>query len=101
MTITSLKELEKLMVLCQKRGVSSITVDGITFHMSNATAMKAKATTQAIPDYSNDIPEANIQVPKFTGEITEPDTIPTDELTPEQLLFYSAAPSGPAPDGPN
>lgn len=89
MKIESLKELDKLMQLCRKRGVSSITVDGVTFHMNEKAQYVTKHVTAA-PDYSNDFPEASIPVPKFTGEITDPEAPETTELTPEQLMMWSA-----------
>lgn len=86
MTINSLKELNKLMVLCRKRGIQSITVDGITFHMSDQT-----------PEMGNPIRKQGIltanNTPLSPGGITEDTKISMpDELTEEQLMFYSARP---------
>lgn len=90
MKIESIKQLDKLMALCQKRGVSSITVDGLTFHMHEVKAKPRAMNAPVLPDYSNDIPEASAQVPKFTGEVEEQAPITTEDLTPEQLLMWSS-----------
>lgn len=93
MKIESLKELDKLMQLCQKRGIDSITIDGIalTFHISSKP-VKHNATS--LPDYSSDFPEANIPVPKFTGEIADVEIPETTELSKEQLLMWSVDSQG-------
>lgn len=89
MKIESLKDLQKVIQLCRKTGVNSIKIDNVEFHLG---AEPRKVTTSV--DYGSDFPEANIRVPQFTGEIDPPETIKTDELTQEQLMFYSAAPEG-------
>lgn len=68
------------MVMCRRRGVKSITIDGVTFHMSD------------------DVPQSSIYIPQSStttttvapGGITADTKIQTDELTEEQLMFYSA-----------
>ncbi len=87
MKIDSLKQLDKLMQLCRKRGVSSLTIDGVTFHMSDMPVSR-KVTKPT--DYAQDFPEASIPVPQFTGEITDPEQPKTDALTDDQRLFWSS-----------
>lgn len=63
-------ELQKLLKLCRKQGVLEISLQGITIKFG-------------------DLPQ------KKSGEDADSDDdIPTDELTPEQMLFYSAPPVG-------
>ena len=72
MVISDLKELEKLIKLCRKTGIDTISLDGITFSLG----------TQPQPMGANT---------KLNGPyITEDTKILTSELTPEQLMFYSA-----------
>lgn len=82
MVVKDIKDLKKLIDLCQKTGVESIRVDGIEIHLG---ALPTKHTFPK-PNYKQN------QV--FTpGGITEETTIPQandEELTEEQLLFYSA-----------
>ena len=78
MKIESLKELDKLMLMCKKRGVDSITIDGITFHITvDVPEMKTSYSTAA---------------PTISTGISADTKIVTDELTEEQLMFYSARP---------
>lgn len=73
MTIDSLKALEKLMILCKKQGVSSITVDGITFNIDIG--------------HSNKKPKA--QATFNTDDIKLPHNLDGDAL-----LFYSSEGNG-------
>jgi len=68
--IESLKELEKLLKLCRKQGVQKIKFDNVELELG-------------------DIPhEAGGSI---SNEINDPyKGFPTGELTPEQLMFYSA-----------
>lgn len=98
MTINNLKELKQIIQLCQKTGITKILVDNVELHISIAPKSMSKHTM----DFSTDFPEANIQVPKYApipdgSDISKgnsiqntADKIATDELTQEQLLFYSA-----------
>lgn len=92
MTINNLKELQKLILLCRKTGINSIKIDNIEFHLGAEPRQATKPT-----DFSSDFPEASIPVPQYNGaEPSEEDrlkehmAIATEELTPDQLLFYSA-----------
>lgn len=79
MVINSLKELEKLMILCRKRGVDSIKIDNIEFRLSDEPV---KVQRQSLQDKA---------LPGATDKTIDADTkIETPgDLTPEQLLFYS------------
>jgi hypothetical protein len=63
--IKDLKELDKFLRICRKQGVTEITVDGISVK---------------IGDLRNDAPADN----------HTHDDIQTDDLTPEQLVFFAA-----------
>ena len=87
MTISSLKELERLIKLCRKNGVRAITVDGITMSITEPSKRSNKPVTEF-----EAFPEENIPVPRYTPteEATDTDKIETDTLTDEQLLMWSA-----------
>lgn len=79
MKISSFLELKKLIQLCQNTGVDEITLDGITIKLGMAPVRpERKQTKSAIAP----------------GGITDDTTVPFAELTPEQLLFYSAGDGG-------
>ncbi len=59
--INDLKDFEKFLKICRKQGVSDVTLQGITVKLGD------------MPNKQNE---------------TESDEIPTDELSPDQLLFY-------------
>lgn len=92
MTISSLKDLQKLLKLCRQQGVTSIKVDGIELTLN----LNEQRTRSYID--SDAFPEANIRVPQYTQinvqdtEGIEPKIDMPDELSPEQLMFYSAKP---------
>lgn len=80
MTITTLKDLEKLIKKCRSLGVQSIKVDNVEFHLSDAP------TRQVSRQFT-----AKQYVADTFGEVNESTKIETpDELTEDQLLFYSA-----------
>lgn len=90
MKIETLKELQKVIALCRRQGVAHIKLGELEMTLG---PMPNKPRT--IQDFSTDFPEANIQVPTYSPipESTTQsmaDKIATDELTQEQLLFYSA-----------
>lgn len=83
MKIENLKQLDKLMLMCRKRGIQSITVDGVTFHMSDlAPEMKT-----VFAGYNTLANTTNTVSP---GGITADTKITTDELTDEQKMFWSS-----------
>lgn len=93
MKIDNLKELSKLIQLCRKTGVDAIEIDGIKLALGQAPkrATRPQGDAQAFP-------EASLQIPAFNGspEATSDvkayvqEVIKTDELSDEDLLFYSA-----------
>jgi hypothetical protein len=87
MVITSLKELDKLMLLCKKRGVQSIEIDGIKFQIDITEPVKPKKVRSSIPFGPFD-PAADINTP---DQVNMP-----DELTADQLLMWSSNSQGTA-----
>jgi len=84
MTIDNLKELQKLINLCRKAGVDIIKVDGIELVLGKEPV---KATTK--------VPKSILPT-IAPGGITEDTQIEMpDDLSPEQLLFYSATSNEP------
>lgn len=94
MKIQNLKDLKALIKLCRSANISAIEVDGIKLQLASIKSHGVAAPT--LPDYSSDIPEANIQIPQYSPYVPEsgtssiPDDIKTDSLSQEQMLFYSA-----------
>jgi hypothetical protein len=95
MKIDSLRDLKKLLQLCRQQGVQSIKLGEIEFHLGNLpTVRKSQTVNEEV------FPEELIQVPQFTPvpantvlptvAQTVQDQIETDELSEDQLLFYSA-----------
>lgn len=83
MKINDIKDLKKLIQLCQSQGVRAIEVDNIKLELNELPQKQPRykyipdsATT---PSLSN--VDENIQIPQSS--------IPTDELTEEQLLNWS------------
>jgi hypothetical protein len=60
--LTNLKEFEKLLKICRKQGVTDISFGEVSLKLG--------------------------EMPRLAQE--ESDEFPTDELTPEQLMFYAA-----------
>jgi hypothetical protein len=90
MKIDTAKQLEQVIKLCRKLGVDSMRIDGVEFHLA-PIALQPKKVKSLMEDIQP-------QMPVYTpGGITEEVTIPTDGLTEEQLLFYSAQPLGEQP----
>ena len=75
MVIQDLKELEKLIKLCRRTGIDTISVDGITFSLGTQPQQLGAST--------------KLNAGSF---VTEDTKILTSELTPEQLMFYSSQP---------
>lgn len=70
--IESIKDLEKLLKLCRKQGVTEITLDKVSFKLGDLPQTSNNALIQ---DEDPENPYAGF---------------PTGELTPEQLAFYSS-----------
>lgn len=73
-----IKELKKIIELCRKTGVTEFKIDNIEFKLG-AEPYKAPQVTKAAQN-----------VTYAPGGITADTRIQTDELTDEQLLYYSA-----------
>ncbi len=95
MKVNNLKELQKVITFCRKQGVVAIKIDGIELQLGS---MPKKANKPV--DFSQDFPEANIKVPTYNNlhsgnsaeEFFEQEAVETpDELSEEQLLYYSSA----------
>ncbi len=72
MTLPEIKQLDKIIALCRKRGVSEITVEGVTIKLGDAPVKRNRqAKGPSKPFHQDD------------------NRVETSELTPEQLLFYS------------
>lgn len=81
MKLESIKDLEKVIKLCRKLGVNAIKIDGVEFALSTLNhSVKPKTFSDIATSTSSFVPNG----------ITEDMKIVTDELTDEQLLFYSA-----------
>jgi hypothetical protein len=82
--LDSLKDLDKLLVLCNKRGVKTMKIDNLEFHLEPDLVTPARSTKSQVKETAS-----QLQVPGFA----DPGTIPNDgwdTLTDEQKLFYSA-----------
>lgn len=79
MVIKDIKGLKQIIDLCRKAGVESIKIDNIEMHLGPAP-IKYATNTQKLSNTSY----------SPAGVITEDTQITTDELTAEQLMFYSA-----------
>lgn len=94
MKIENLKDLQKVIALCRKTGVLAIKIDSIELQLTTV-APTSKPKKSSIFDKET-FPEPVI-TPYTPGGITEQTrivaesaAIATDELTDEQMLFYSA-----------
>jgi hypothetical protein len=95
----NLKELTKLIALCRKTGVASIKMEGIELQLGpepikyvrKTQSVRETAYQQAFDPgplpvplpWAKEFPEAGISAPQI-------ESIPTDALSEEDLLFYSA-----------
>lgn len=82
MLLNSLKDLDRLMILCKKRGVKSIKIDGIEFVMSD----DVEYDTSKRGDIASNLPD-------IPGSLEQDSKIVSDFPTEEQLMFGSADPS--------
>lgn len=86
MKIDTLKDLERVIKLCRKTGVSAIKIDGIEFGLGPEPKQQMSANHLVA-----DIVETGPTMPIYTpGGIDENTKITTDGLTEEQLLYYSS-----------
>lgn len=86
MKIDTLKDLEKLVKLCRRLGIDAMEIGDIKFGLGQLPVIPKKSNIQSM------FQEADLRIPKYNPVVTDstPDIIKTDELTDEQLLFYSS-----------
>ncbi len=79
MKLDTLSDLKKLIALCRAQGVTAIKLDSVELTLGEAPQriVKIKETAKHYPTIA-------------PGGITDDTRISTEELTEEQLLFYSA-----------
>lgn len=95
MQIDSLKDLEKVLKLARKLGVTTMKVDNIEFQLGSIPEKSKRS------DFSNlDLPiEANIPVPQYQGTVSAQlaakaaaqQAISEGQLTEEQMLMWSVS----------
>ena len=61
--INDLKEFEKFLKICRKQGVSDVTLNGVSVKLGS--------------------------LPIKSSDSDESEEIPTDELSPEAMMFYA------------
>ena len=98
MTISNLKDLQKLIALCRRTGVQQIRVDGIELYIGEEP-VKVSHSRQKKENVTNELH----QVTLTPGGVTEQTKIPAvasdwEAMTDEQKLFWSARPEDPAYD---
>ncbi len=96
MTISNLKDLQKLIALCRRTGVQQVRVDGIELFLTDEPQRyqrPSKATKT----------QENVTSGIAPGGVTEDTKIAVasdwDLLTDEQKLFYSSRPETPTLEG--
>lgn len=89
--VKDLKQLKKFLQLCREQGVDSIRFEGVEVHLG-AMPYKASKTSNTMPHKAT--PVSTTYAP---GGITDDTSILTDELTPDQLLFWSSEGTDKAP----
>jgi len=95
MKIDTLKQLENVIKLCRKQGVTDIKIDGVELHVG---PLPVKAM-RSLSSYTNKSVEPTITqyVPIITEQdkiLQEVSQIESDELTDEQKLFWSSEEAG-------
>ena len=88
MKIDSLKDLQKLLKVCQDNGVDAIKIDGI--EMSIRPQTKAYKAPRERKSVFQPTPDEQIKVPAFQPQPEAPDIETPDELSDEQLLNWSS-----------
>ena len=82
MKVNSLRELKKLIQLCQSQGVRTIEIDGIKLELTELPKKTVKYKQIQEPAYGTGSIEEEMQIPQMEIE--------TDMPTEEQMLFYSS-----------
>ena len=92
MKIDTLKQLEAVVKLCKKQGITDIKIDGIEMHLAPAPKTVRHTVQSSFPDLPTITPFTPGNVTEETDIVAEVTKIDTDELTNEQLLFCSSRP---------
>ena len=95
MTVNNIKELKKLIQLCQETGVDSIKIDNLEIKLGNDPKSAKKLIRSITPENTpaNDpfsFENVSIQY-QVAAEQAKADNEEPVELTEEQLLFYSVS----------
>jgi len=83
MNIANLRELKKLIQLCQSQGVKNIEIDGIKLELSSLPSKPRKY--KQLEDLDHMPLEGMIKIPQMQQE-----QIDSDEPSAEDMLFYSS-----------
>lgn len=88
MKLDTPKDLEKIIQVCRKTGVTHLKLEGLEIELGSLPTKQPKTRSYQLDTF----PEADIRVPQFTPmpAVQVAEKIATDALTDEQLLFYSA-----------
>lgn len=86
MKIENLKEFKALVKACRSLGIESVEADGVFVKLGPLTSKPR--IRPAIE--STLFPDTDVKVPAYDGPITEPEAVPTEGLTEEQMLMWSA-----------
>lgn len=77
MKLESIKDLDKLMILCRKRGIKTFKLDNIEFVLADVEYTEARPKSKT-----------SVELQPLTN--TDSLNIQTDSLTEEQMLMWSA-----------
>jgi hypothetical protein len=89
MKIENLKELQALVKLCKRQGIPYMKIDNMEFQISPESQKQQQFVTR---DF---LPEETIKVPKPNLLPSQTQLEIPDELSEEQLLYYSSRPEAP------
>jgi hypothetical protein len=84
--IKSLKEFKVLIKACRSLGINTIEVGTLKCTLGHLPLKADKGPNIDTTAF----PEASIKVPQYNGPIADVEPIKTEDLSEEQLMFYSA-----------
>lgn len=93
MKIETLKDLQKVIQLCRKTGVKSFKLDGVELELGDLPQpgkRVPKVSTMIFPDTPTIPVYSPGGIDEQTKIVAETMAIATDELSEEDLLFYSS-----------
>jgi hypothetical protein len=83
----NIKELQKLITLCRKQGVTSIKMEGVELQLGPEPVKQAKRPAVEMPNFDpGSIPRPSLK----PWETETVEKIETDAPTGDELLFWSA-----------